>query len=145
MKYILLTVIIFNIISCCKQKEDIAVCKAGKLSPLILDTNYANIRLKNNSGIDFCEIAFDEKGTLSDQTSPTATYFGSLKNNSFTSYNYYKQVFIYGWVKAITIDDSIYVKPIDYISEVPLDKGKYTFILSKGINNSLRLEAVKDK
>ena len=77
--------------------------------------NEVNIRLSNNSNVQFKDATFNGQN------------FGDLEPNEKSDYKKFEMAYHYGAVN-ITIDGENYGwQPIDFVGETPLKEGSYTF------------------
>jgi hypothetical protein len=125
--FLLITIVVYS--SCHKDEDTKIVCAFFPSSQLIENASTANVRIKNETGTDLCQVIVDPLGTLSDFPKSSAKYYGSITNNSYSNYTSYNTIYRYSWINAFSVSENYYAKFIDYTGEVPLDSGKYTYIL----------------
>ena len=92
------------------------------------------IRVANLTDLNFTKVTI---GT-------TAFYdYGSLGPDEISCYQVHDMAYRYAYVKAVTQDDSLILQPIDYVGEIPLSNGKWTYQLSF-IDTYFDIRAVED-
>ena len=107
-KVLILTVLLMITIGCSKKKDD-----------KIFDPSKLYIRLSNVSKFDYKEVIVN--------TSTGDVSFKDVNSGQKTDYKTFKKAYQYLFVE-LKIDGSTYtIKPYDYSSETPLEKGKYTY------------------
>lgn len=91
------------------------------------DTETINIRILNNSTFDFKDIQVD--------TSTGLVAFGNLNSGEMSTYQSFRLAYRYAFVELL-IDGELYtLQPIDYVGEIPLENGNYTYAIGAEIND----------
>lgn len=134
--FFVMSLIIVTVISC--KKNSLKKCEEHTKSPCQEDANKTNIRIKNNSKYDFCNVIIDPSGKL--------TNYGIVKSGENSCYNYFDSAFQYAYVKLYIGDNEFILQPIDYVGEQPLGVGKFTYSIdvSDFNNKTLTLKATKE-
>ncbi len=96
------------------------------------------IRIENSSDVEFKDIL------ISSGSSPVE--FGDLKAGKKSDFKEFESAFRYGFVSLLANGNELRIQPFDYVGEVPLSKGYYTYKLdidnSNPDNANLTLELV---
>lgn len=107
---------------CSCTKGAITVCPNTIDSTCTIDDTLTNIRIKNGSRYDFCDI----KMIAPDGRSVD---YGTLGAGQTTCYHTYKEAYSYAYL-SLTTDGATYIfQPIDYVGERPLGIGKFSYVL----------------
>ena len=81
-----------------------------------------HLRVKNASGADFSSVSVRFPNADAD--------FGPIAAGSASDYEEVSEAYRYGYIE-VEADDELYrLQPIDYVGEVPLGDGYYTFELT---------------
>lgn len=79
----------------------------------------ANIRLSNISQFDFNNVIVN--------TWDKEIKFGNLNSGQTTDYKFFKIAYRYAFVELSINGETYTLQPIDYVGELPLDSGNYTY------------------
>ena len=79
------------------------------------------IRIENSSSKTFSSVYVNSGGSEN-------TYFNIApgRTSKFLSY---KTAYRYGYIKVITSGSDYVIQPFDYVGEIPLEDGEYTYVL----------------
>ena len=126
MKRILVFIFMINIIGCSKENM------SGQSGP--------EIRLSNSSKQNFKNVIVD--------TGTGKVSFGDLDAGKNTAYKKFSEAYRYAFVQ-LEIDGQTYtIQPIDYVGEVPLKDGRYTYQISvngnQGRYSNLNLKLIEE-
>ncbi len=94
-------------------------------------SNAVLLRVKNVSNVDFSSVLVKIKGT-------TANY-GAVASGKYSEYREFNTAYRYGYVEVEANDSTYRIQPTDYVGEVPLENGHYTYKLDI-VKNHLSLE-----
>jgi len=98
-----------------------------------------NIRLSNKSDFDFKNIIVN--------TSTGNVAYDNLKSGKISEYKTFDMAYSYAFIE-LTINDEIYtLQPVDFVGEIPLKNGKYTYVLDaiiQGQSKNLTLRFIKE-
>ncbi len=120
--------------ACSKDKPP--KCYQSQVSVFNTDFAKPNVRIKNLTGVDLCQInLFMNGNTIS---------YGALSVNQSSKYKAFDLIFRYADLKAYIPNDSMQLKILDYTGEVPLTAGFYTYIVRAEPNKLLSVELKKD-
>lgn len=98
-------------------------------------TNTVNLRIANLSGADLQNIQVNPSGRLEN--------YGDLRVGEVSLYKAFDIVYSYAYIR-VNMGDEVYVfQPIDYVGEVPLENGNYTYELSV-VDKSLSIRLKED-
>jgi|GEM_PF-3344359 len=98
------------------------------------------IRVENNSDVNFHAVTV--------RSGKSEQFFGDVPSRASSNYQEFDHAFRYGavWLKAEGMDFSL--APIDYVGEIPLKDGFYTYRIGLSSANltdaSLTLDLVKE-
>lgn len=120
--FILLVLGIFTCTSCEKeedsQEEELQV----------------EIRLYNNSSRDFSEIQVNNIS------------YPRLNSGEYSDYKVFGEAYRYAYIKLYAGGTEYILQPYDYVGEVPLQNGKYTYSLSLNeAGNNIEISLIKEK
>lgn len=132
-KTILISTLSLGSLSSC-SKGTTSICPNSIDSACIVNDTLTNIRIKNGSHYDFCNINIvGPDGSL--------VHYGALRAGKTTCYYAYKEAYSYTYIN-LTVDGEQYVlQPIDYIGETPLGIGKFTYLLD--IDKAYKMITIK--
>jgi len=112
-------------------------CVEHAVTPCSEDLTKANIRIKNNSHYDFCNVVVDPySGKIN---------CGKINQGAETCYRAVSEAYRYGFVQLYINDKEFVIQPIDYVGEVPLVAGKYTYLLDVTDYNSGKITLTLQK
>ena len=80
-----------------------------------------SIRVRNATGHDFDSVLIGFSGQRED--------FGRLESRTNSEYRRFSEAYSYGYVRVVTQNRTLEMRPIDYVGEVPLVPGRYTLWL----------------
>ncbi len=129
LSFFLLIVFSFTFFAC--KKDSLDKCDGNSITTCTEDPSKANIRIKNNSKYDFCAVVLSPPARL--------VNCGRIKKGEKTCYHAFDQAYNYAYIKLYIEDKEFVLQPIDYTGEVPLDSGKYTYILDISDFNARRI------
>ncbi len=122
--------------SCSKNK--LKECKEHSVSPCREDPAKTNIRVKNNSKHHYCNV------TVTGADGTIANY-GSVKKGETTCYNIFEEAYRYAYITLYIDGEEYTLQPIDYVGEVPLAAGKFTYSLDVNVKNrNVYLQTIQD-
>ncbi|MFZ6053093.1 hypothetical protein [Halocola ammonii] len=120
------------------EKEDETTCEEHTVAPCAVDTTQSNIRVKNVSDYDFCNVVIDPNGNL--------TNYGIIEKGETTCYRPFETAYRYAYVNLIIEEKEFILQPIDFVGEQPLGTGNFTYSIdvSDFENRTLSIEASED-
>ncbi|MEO6302134.1 MAG: hypothetical protein ABIP51_03070 [Bacteroidia bacterium] len=122
--------------SCSKDK--LKECTELPTTPCKEDLTKTNIRIKNISSNDYCNVII--KG----QDGVTVNY-GSLKSGETSCYNSYDKMYRYSYIKVTIDGEDFELQPIDFVGETPLEIGKFTYsVNNNNEGKQLTISTTKD-
>jgi len=90
------------------------------------------IRIENSSQWDYDKVYVD---------SPGGKYnYGPVKKSSKSDYKQFEVAYQYAYVKVTIGDRTFILQPYDYLGEVRLDDGRYTYQLNVPVLSQQRVE-----
>lgn len=98
------------------------------------DSATVYLRVQNASTTDFSSVLVDTGGSAN---------YGAVSAGHYSEYRSMEIAYRYGYVKAEVDDSEFVLQPIDYVGEVPLTPGKYTYRLTI-VDDHLALELLMD-
>ncbi len=116
---ILLCTILFFAIGCTDRDDDITG---------------VNIRIKNNSSVDFDEV----------QVGDAENVHNNVAAGDFSEYLVYDIAFQFAFIEAKSGDGTYILQPIDFVGETPLEIGFYTYELSITEEGNISLNFIVD-
>lgn len=103
------------------NKDGLKDCVEHSLTPCSEDPNKTNLRIKNNSKYDFCNVVVNPySGEVN---------CGIIKKGEMTCYRSFDIVYNYAYIQLFIGDKEFKLQPIDYVGEQPLGIGKFTYSL----------------
>ncbi len=103
------------------------------------NTGTVNIRLSNISGNDFNNITVSARAET--------VQYGDLSSGQLSNYKVFETAYRYAYIE-LYIDGEIFIlQPTDYVGEVPLSRGNYTYEINaspQNNSNRLSLSLVRD-
>ncbi len=132
MKFFGPILILCIVLSCNKGKDN---CVEHHLDACNTDVTKTNIRIKNNSAYDFCNVVLNPEGRY--------TNYGGIKGGETSCYRIYDKAYRYAYVNLYIDGEEYIIQPIDYVGEQPLGKGAFTYLIDvSDINNSYGLSII---
>ena len=131
----LATIFSFSFFAC--EKDSLDKCDGNSITTCTEDPSKANIRIQNISKYDFCAVVLNPPSRL--------VNCGGIKKGEKTCYHAFNQAYSYAYIKLYIEDKEFVLQPIDYVGEVPLDSGKYTYILDISDFNERRISLTLKK
>lgn len=113
-------IILSTYISC--TKGTITVCPSAIDSTCTIDDTLTNIRIKNGSHYDFCDIKIIAPDGSSNN-------YGTLRSGQTTCYHSYNEAYSYTYISLMCDGETYVFQPIDYVGETPLGIGKFSYVL----------------
>jgi hypothetical protein len=101
------------------------------LLALILGSHATDIRVRNDSKVDFKNVVVGNKK------------YGDIKRGEATDYQYWDQAYPYAYVSLTAASKQQIIQPRDFVGEKLLGKGKFTYVLTLW-RGSLQISAEKD-
>ena len=137
LKFLLPVLFTLLLLSSC-EKEDETTCEEHTVAPCVVDTTQSNIRIKNISGYDFCNVEIDPSGG--------AKNYGIINEGEATCYKPFETAYRYAYVKLFIEEKEFIIQPIDFVGEQPLGMGNFTYSINVTDfeNRSLSIEASSD-
>lgn len=117
---LILTSLMILAFSAC-NKNSIRNCDEHAVSACSEDPTKTNIRIKNNSEYDFCNVVLDP--------SSGPVNCGIVKKDKMTCYRSFDEAYNYAYIQFFIGDKEFKVQPIDYVGEQPLGIGNFTYVL----------------
>ena len=105
------------------SKDGLKKCNESSKTPCQEDATRSNIRIKNTSDEDYCNlivIGADGK---------TVNY-GSVRRGEITCYNFFDEIYSYAFVRLSIGGEEFVMQPIDYVGATQLGAGKFTYSIS---------------
>ena len=115
---LLLTMLFFSV--ACTDRDD-------KLSAI-------NIRVKNNSSINFDKV----------QVGDSDFVHTDVSSGSYSEYLEYETAYRYAYIAIQSGTESYVLQPIDFVGEIPLDIGFYTYVLDVTEEGDVSLNFAQD-
>ena len=132
MKFFKPLLILFIVLSCNKNDDN---CAEHHLDTCNTDVEKTNIRIKNNSAYDFCNVVLNPEGRY--------TNYGEIKGGETSCYRVYEKAYRYAYVNLYIDGEEYIIQPIDYVGEQPLGKGAFTYLIDvSDINNNYGLSII---
>lgn len=116
---ILTSLILVGLFAC--SKNSLRNCDEHSVSPCSEDPTKTNIRIKNNSKYNFCNVVFDP--------SSGPVNCGILKKGKMTCYRSFDTVYNYAYIQLFIDDKEFKLQPYDYVGEQPLGVGNFTYVI----------------
>ncbi len=128
--------ILSTVVSC--KKDCMNQCVEHTKASCQEDAGKTNIRIKNDSKYDFCNVTVDPSGKM--------TNYGVVKSGETTCYNYFDIAYSYAYVKLDIGDNEFIFQPIDFVGEQQLGLGKFTYSIAVNDyeNKTLTITTTKD-
>ena len=134
-QWFIISIWLLGLLSCKKStplEEMPCSCTSVYTSMCQTDTSKVNIRVKNATGYGICNFIFDPTQTLSYVPTTNAKYFGNIENAENSCYiAVTTNVYRIAWVQVTINNQQLWATPYDYIGEIPLEKGNYSFAISQ--------------
>lgn len=109
------------VFSACK-KEKVQECNEHTVSACSDDPLKTNIRIRNNSTHNFCNLVLDP--------SYTKVNCGVVSQGSETCYRSFEKAYNYAYIQFFVGDKEFTFQPIDYVGEQELGVGHFTYVIS---------------
>lgn len=110
------SVFLLTITACKKNEAD--DCIEHTVSDCNEDPTKINIRIKNVSDYDFCNVVLKPSET---------TNYGKIEKGQSTCYRSFDLAYSYAYVQFYIGEKEFVLQPIDYVGEVPLSIGNHTY------------------
>jgi hypothetical protein len=117
---LILTSLMIVSFSAC-NKNSLRNCDEHSVSFCSEDPTKTNIRIKNNSKYDFCNVV------VNPFSEPVNC--GIVKKGEMTCYRSFDTAYNYAYIQIFIDDKEFKLQPIDYVGEQPLGIGNFTYIL----------------
>ena len=93
-------------------------CTEHEVTPCMENPDMANLRVKNSSQYDYCNVvvAIDED-----------VFFGNILSGESSCYIAFNTLYSYAYIQLFIDGQEFVVQPIDFLGELPLSKGLYTY------------------
>lgn len=117
---LILTSLLMVIFSAC-GKNSIRNCDEHSVSSCSEDPTKTNIRIKNNSKYNFCNVVFDP--------SSGPVNCGILKKGKTTCYRSFDTAYSIAYIQLFIGDKEFMLQPFDYVGEQPLGVGNFTYVI----------------
>ncbi len=102
-------------------KASLVGCEEHVVSACSQDPTKTNLRIKNNSDFDFCNVVINLDDGL--------VNCGALRKGETTCYRAFKTVYNYGYVQLLIDGREFNLIPTDFTGETPLGVGKFAYLL----------------
>lgn len=117
---LLFATLMMFIFSAC-NKNSIKHCTQHAVAACTVDTTKTNIRITNISKYDLCNVVLDPA------SGPVNC--GIIKSGESTCYRPFDTAYNYAYIQFNIGDKEFKMQPFDYVGEVPLGVGKFTYII----------------
>lgn len=114
---VILSVFLFGFSAC--DKDATLPCTEHTVSDCNPDPNKVNIRVKNVSDYNFCNVQVSPYSELSN--------CGIIKSGELTCYRSYDVAYHYGYIRLDIGEKEFELIPFDYVGETSLAPGYYTY------------------
>jgi len=115
----------------CNKEAQPTTCSETKISHMEVRDTMANVRIKNETGMDLCQVILNSENNSADAIDGGDIYYGNLLNNHITGYTAVEGIREIAYIHATTPKSNFYIDPTDYVGLDPLANGKYTFVIKK--------------
>ena len=123
-----------SLISC--SSDDLPNCTEHEVTDCNEVADKANLRIKNTSQYDYCNVLV----ILENQT----VNYGNILSGNATCLVAFDLLYTYAYVQLFIDGNEFVIQPIDFVGEVPLPEGNYTYKInvpdSSGNMYSVELE-----
>lgn len=102
-------------------KDRLVSCDEHVVSKCSEDPTKTNLRIKNNSNFDFCNLVINLDDVM--------VNCGALNKGETTCYRAFDTVYRYGYVQLFIDGKEFSMIPTDYTGETPLGVGKFAYLL----------------
>lgn len=109
------------IIGSCQQ-DNLNKCDEHVVADCSEDLTKTNIRIKNISNYDFCNVVVN--------TSSEMVNCGIVKKGEETCYRTFETAYNYAYIQLFIGDKEFILQPIDYVGEQDLGAGKFTYLVN---------------
>ncbi len=136
-------------LSSCDKAAQPSTCSDTTISELEENAGKANVRIKNETGMDLCQVLLNAQNTdLEEDEEPSGDlFYGNLPAYRYSDYTAVHGVRALAYIKATTPKTSYYLAPTDYMGLERLEPGRYTFVIKKyngNCDSCLTLTIVRD-
>jgi hypothetical protein len=104
------------VVSC--QTESEVVCEEHEKTSCGEDVTKTNIRLKNVSNYDFCNVVIGASEMVN---------FGIVKSGQSTCYVSFDEAYRYSYVQLFIDGKEFKIQPVDFVGEEALGEGYFTY------------------
>lgn len=120
------------------KKDSVESCVEHTKTPCEQDSTKTNIRIRNNSKYDFCNVTINPLNEV--------TNYGIIKSAETTCYTYFDTAYNYAYVILYINNEEYVLQPIDYVGEQELGVGNFTYSIdvTDSINKILSITTTKD-
>jgi len=122
MKIFLLLFNLLVILICSSCDKNNIICVEHQKANCDTDEAKTNIRIKNNSGYEFCNVMLNPFNS--------STNYGKIKKGKITCYRVFETAYSYAYVNLFINDEEYIIQPIDYVGEQPLAQGYFTYSIA---------------
>lgn len=125
------------VLSC--KKSSLKNCTEHQVAPCQQDASKTNLRIKNESTYDFCNVLISPHGE--------DTNYGIVEAGQTTCYRPFTRAHAYAFVNLTIEGEELELIPIDYVGETELGPGNFTYTIgveSGPTNKSLSISASED-
>lgn len=84
------------------------------------------IRIMNDSEYQFSKVVVNTDAIFN---------YGDIMSQSTTAYQVHSQAYSYAYVETYILDSLYIIQPADFIGEIPLSPGKYTYVITANSSN----------
>ena len=109
---------VLSILPSC-NKDGLKNCEEQSVAECTQNPNKTNIRIKNNSEFNFCNVVLNP--------SNGNTNFGIIKSGETSCYKAFDLAYSYAFVQLYINDKEYTLQPIDYVGEQELGLGNFTY------------------
>ena len=137
--YLLATIILsFSLLNLNCVKKSLRSCVEHETAPCAKDKTKTNIRIKNISEYDFCNVVITPPGG--------GINYGIIKSGRKTCFTFLDQAYRFAPVELFIGADQFVFNIIDYVGEPELGVGNFTYEINVTDFNGkvLSIESVKD-
>lgn len=115
----------------CTKSEQPTTCSQTKVSRIEMDGSKANIRIKNETGMDLCQVLLNSENNPDDAVDGGDIFYGNLPSHQYSAYTAVNGVRELAYIRATTPKATFSLDPSDYVGMDTLAAGKYTFAIRK--------------
>ncbi len=127
-----------NFFSCQKPQDEILCNNPHNETPCLQEATKTNIRIKNDSQYDFCNLVLTP-------SSETANY-GGIAAGATTCHRPFTKAYDYAKIEVFINNELFIIQPIDFVGETPLGTGNFTYTIAvtSFANRALSITASED-